>query len=139
MFKNMLLAVDGSEHALRAAKVAGEMARCLGADLRIVAAFEPVPGYLGEPNFQKSVASRMEQVETILAKALEVVGNIPGECKTEILEGPPAEAILRVAETRHNDLIIMGARGMGGLRALLLGSQSQKVVNEASCPVLLVR
>ncbi len=139
MFRNVLLAVDGSEHALRAARVAGEMARCLRADLRIVAVFEPVPAYLGEPNLQKAISGRMERVETVLEEALDVVGEVPGKCETEILEGPPADAILRVAKIRHSDLIIMGARGMGGLRALLLGSQSQKVVNEASCPVLLVR
>jgi nucleotide-binding universal stress UspA family protein len=55
------------------------------------------------------------------------------------LRGFSAEAILIVAETRNVDLIIMGARGLGRLASLLVGSQSQKVVAHASCPVLLVR
>ncbi|MFH1635561.1 MAG: universal stress protein [Chloroflexota bacterium] len=67
------------------------------------------------------------------------MGDIPGELKTEVLEGPPAEAILNVADTRGNDLIVMGTRGRGRLSGLLLGSQSQKVVAHAHCPVLLIR
>jgi nucleotide-binding universal stress UspA family protein len=58
---------------------------------------------------------------------------------TEVLEGPPADAILRVAEARNVDLIVMGARGLGSLGSLLLGSVSQKVLAHATCPVMIVR
>ncbi len=139
MFRNILLAVDGSEHALRAARVAGELARTLQANLRVVTVFDPVPAYLGEPMFQQATAERISRAEEVLEAALEVIGDIPGELKTEVLEGPPAEAILEVERTRHNDLIVMGTRGRGRLTGLLLGSQSQKVVAHAGCPVLLVR
>ncbi len=139
MFKNILLAVDGSEHALRAARVAGELARTLGASLRVITAFDPVPAYLGEPMLQQAMAERIAKAEEVLGTAREAVGEIPGELKTEVLEGPPAEAILEVERTRHNDLIVMGTRGRGRLTGLLLGSQSQKVVAHANCPVLLVR
>ncbi|MBU2610563.1 MAG: universal stress protein, partial [Chloroflexi bacterium] len=73
-----------------------------------------------------------------LNAALEAVGSIPGELRSDLLEGPAAEAILAVARTRQNDLIIIGARGLGTLD-MLLGSQSQKVLNHAPCPVLVVR
>lgn len=139
MFSNILLGVDGSEHALRASKVAGEMARNLGSNLWIVACYDPLPPYLGEPNFQQALDERLRLANEILAQALEEVGEIQGELKTEILEGPPAEAILNVAGVRENDLIIMGTRGLSRLVGLLLGSQSHKVVMHASCPVLLVR
>lgn len=56
-----------------------------------------------------------------------------------ILECPAAEAILLVANMRGVDLIIMGTRGLGRLTSALMGSQSQKVVGEASCSVLLIR
>ncbi|MGD8402200.1 MAG: universal stress protein [Anaerolineales bacterium] len=140
MFKNILLAVDGSEHSLHAAKTAAELARNMNADiLRIVVAFEPVPSYLGEPNMQTAISARMEEAETILQKAMDAVGEIPGEVHTEVLEGAPAEAILDVAKTRKSDLIVMGSRGLGLLQGALLGSQSQKVVRHAPCPVLIVR
>ena len=140
MFEHILLGVDGSEHALHAAQKAAELARTVNSKiLRIVIAYEPVPSYLGEPNMQTAISARMKEAETILGKAMEAVGKIPGEVHTEILEGPPAEAILDVANTRKSDLIVMGSRGLGPLRGAMLGSQSQKVVQHAPCPVLIVR
>jgi len=140
MYNHILLGVDGSENALHAAKTAGDLARNMKSEnLRIVVAFEPVPPYLGEPILQAAISARLKQAEEILEKALEIVGKIPGEVHTEILEGSPAEAILDVANTRKSDLIVMGSRGLGRLAGALLGSQSQKVVQHAPCPVLIVR
>jgi len=140
MFNNILLAVDGSEHALNAAKVAAGMARDLKSEvLRIVIVVDPVPSFLGEPNFQNAINARMKEAHAIQDAALEAVGEIPGEIHIEILEGSPAEVILTVADTRKNDLIVMGSRGLGRLAGALLGSQSQKVVRHAACPVLIVR
>jgi nucleotide-binding universal stress UspA family protein len=139
MFTNILVGVDGSEHALHAARLAGEMARRFNAQLWVVACFEPVPRGLGEPNLNDLIVERMTQCDKIVKEALPVIGEIPGELKTEILEGPAANAILTVAETRQVDLIIMGRRGLGQIAGLLLGSQSQKVVAQATCPVLVLR
>lgn len=139
MFENILLAVDGSDGAKRAAKTAAEIAREHKGILRIVIAYEPIPPYLGEPNLQAVVDVRMEAARTILEQMLRLIGKVPGEIHTEILEGPPAEVVLRVAETRHIDLIVMGSRGLGQMAGMLLGSQSQKVVTHAHCPVLIVR
>jgi len=140
MFSNILLGVDGSENALHAAKTAGDLARNMQSKiLRIVVAFEPVPPYLGEPNLQTAISARIKEADEILKKAIGIVGEIPGEIHTEVLEGSPAEAILDIANTRKNDLIVMGSRGLGRLTGLLLGSQSQKVVQHAPCPVLIVR
>lgn len=139
MFKKILLGVDGSRYSLKAAKTAAELARCMQADLRIVVAHATVPAYLGEPNFQHAVTARLKESRSVIEKAIEAVGDIPGELKTEILEGSAAEVILRVAEIRESELIVMGSRGLGTLRGLLLGSQSQKVLQHAPCPVLIVR
>ncbi len=140
MFENILLAFDGSEPARKAAKMAADLARCVSsATLRIVIAYDPIPTYLGEPNLQAAIDARMKEAESVLQQALGLVGEIPGEIHTELLEGPAAEAILCVAETRKNDLIVMGSRGRGQITGLLLGSQSHKVVNGAPCPVLIVK
>ena len=140
MFEKILLGVDGSSHALRAAKTAGDLARCMKAKiLRIVVAFESVPPYLGEPNLQAVISNRLVQAEEILEAAVKAVGEIPGDVHTEVLEGSAAEAILDVAKTRNSDIIVMGSRGLGRLTGLLIGSQSQKVVQHAPCPVLIVR
>ena len=140
MYTHILLGVDGSKNALHAAKTAGDLARTMNSKiLRIVVAFDPVPPYLGEPNLQAAISARVKEADEILHKAIKAVGEIPGEIHTEVLEGSPAEAILDVAKTRKCDLIVMGSRGLGRLTGLLLGSQSQKVVQHAPCPVLIVR
>lgn len=139
MFKRILLAVDGSDHAERAAKVAADLARRMESEMWIVVAYDPIPPFLGEPNMQEAIHARLEDAQAILKKAEAIVGEVPGGIHTEMLEGSSAEAIIEVAKTRENDLIVMGSRGRGRLAGLVLGSTSQKVVSHAPCPVLIVR
>ncbi|WP_027881347.1 universal stress protein [Meiothermus rufus] len=138
MFKQILLAFDGSPHAQKAAKVAADLARQYQATLCIVHTYDPIPDYLGEPFLQEVISRRTEAADRVMEQAKALVGALP-QVETEVLEGPAAEAILRVADVRKVDLIVMGTRGLGQLSGLLLGSQSQKVVTQAQCPVLLVR
>jgi nucleotide-binding universal stress UspA family protein len=140
MFEKILLAVDGSEHALHAAKVAGDLVRAVKAkELRVVIAYEPVPAYLGEPNLSNTISARMNDSQDILHEAEEAMGQLPVEVHSELIEGQIADAIINVATTRESDLIIMGSRGLGRLAVAVIGSNSQKVVSEAPCPVLIVR
>jgi nucleotide-binding universal stress UspA family protein len=140
MFKDILLAVDGSEHALRATHTAAQLARAMNPDtLRIVVVYDPVSPWLGDPNFQAAISARLNESQEILQKAVEAIGDVPSEIHTELLEGNPAEAIIAIAQTRQSDLIVLGSRGLGQLAGLLLGSTSQKVVSHAPCPVLIVR
>lgn len=140
MFAKILLAVDGSDHALHAAKMAGDLARNMKSEgVRIVVAFSHIPAYLGEPNMQNAIDARLKEADKILQAALDAVGEIPGEIHTELIEGSPAEAIINVATTRNSDLIVMGSRGKGTLEGLLLGSTSHNVVSHAPCPVLIIR
>ncbi len=138
MFEKILVGVDGSEAALRAARKAGELARALGAHLYVVVAFDPIPDYLGEPYWEEAAAARLGKAQRILEQAVEVIGEIPSGVETEMLEGRPAEAILEVAKTREVDLIVVGAHGNHALHSLLLGSQSHKIISRATCPVLVV-
>lgn len=140
MFEKILLAVDGSEHALHAARKAAELARTMKSrEFRIVVSYDTIPMYLGEPNMQYAIDSRKSDADEILNQAVREVGEIPCEIHTEIIEGDAAEAIIDVATTRGSDIIVMGSRGLGRLAGLLLGSTSQKVVAHAPCPVLIIR
>jgi nucleotide-binding universal stress UspA family protein len=140
MFEKILLAVDGSEHGLRAAQTAGDLSRAMhSTHLRIIIAYEPIPPYLGEPNLQQAIDARLTQANAILEAAVNAVGQTPAEIHTELIEGSPAEAIINVAVTRGSDVIVMGSRGLGRIAGALLGSTSQKVVTHAPCPVLIIR
>jgi nucleotide-binding universal stress UspA family protein len=140
MFENILLAVDGSEHALHAARIAADLARTVNArEFRIVVAYDFIPPYLGEPNMQFAIDARMEEANNILNHAVKEVGELPCKIHTELIEGSDAEAIINVATTRDSNVIVMGSRGRGRLAGLLLGSTSQTVVAHAPCPVLIVR
>jgi len=140
MFDRILLAVDGSDHAWHAAKTAGDLARRMKSiELWIVTVQDPIPPYLGEPNMQTAINTRLEEGQAILQKALETVRDLQIEVHTDLIEGSPAEGIIDVAKTCHSDLIVMGSRGLGRLAGMVLGSTSQKVVSHAPCPVLIVR
>ena len=140
MFEKVLLAVDGSEHALHAARTAADLARAIKSkDFRIVVVYDFIPPYLGEPNMQNAINARLEDAKAILENAVKTVGQLPCEIHTELIEGSSAQAIIDVATTRKSDVIVMGSRGLGTLAGLLLGSTSQKVVGHAPCPVLIVR
>jgi nucleotide-binding universal stress UspA family protein len=140
MFDNILLAVDGSEHGVHAAKVAGDLAREVEAQvLRIVVVYDPVPANLGEPNLSQTIAARQEEAQEIVDSSLKELGDVPAEIHTEIIEGQIADKIVDVASIRNSDVIVMGSRGRTGLASALLGSNSQKVVSNAPCPVLIVR
>ena len=137
MFKTILLAYDGSEHAKRAAGVAKAEAPAPGARRRRAPAYEPVRDDPGGPFVQEAPTRRVERAEGVLEEARALTG-VPKE-DALLLEGVPAEAILQAARAEKADLIVMGTRGLGALGSLFLGSQSQRVVAEAPCPVLLVR
>jgi nucleotide-binding universal stress UspA family protein len=140
MFEHILLAVDGSEHALHAARVASNLANVMKSQtLRIVVAYNPIPVHLGEPYMQDAINTRLKETEQIMQKAIQALGTVSAEIRTEVIEGDPAEVIIEVAQTHNSNLIVMGSRGLGKLAGLLLGSTSQKVVSHAPCPVLIVR
>jgi len=139
LFDTILVAVDASPASARAVECARKLAKLTDATVLLVHAYPKVADYLGEPNLTNTIAKHLERANELvepLAESLKADGIVT---ITEVLEGPPADAILRVAEARNVDLIVMGARGLGSLGSLLLGSVSQKVLAHATCPVMIVR
>ncbi|MFQ6064459.1 MAG: universal stress protein [Candidatus Bathyarchaeia archaeon] len=58
---------------------------------------------------------------------------------TKLVEGRPSERIVEVAKEGKFDVIVMGSRGLGGIKGFFLGSVSDRVADEAACPVLIVK
>jgi len=139
MFDTILLATDGSADAQEALNYAAKLALRDEAQVIVVNAFEPVPSYLGEPMRDEIVERHVNRARDLAQDAVEVLRSRGVSTDSEVLEGPPAEAILRVADTHQVDLIVMGSRGRGAMTSLLLGSVSHRVLAHAHAPVLIVR
>ncbi|MEE4263547.1 MAG: universal stress protein [Desulfobacteraceae bacterium] len=138
MFKNILIAVDGSEYSNKALAYAQDMAQTYRATLWLVHVFDHPPDLLGYDDFEKIYAKRKCAGQSILDAATERLGESDLEAHPELCEGPEAESIINCAKNSQADLIIMGTRGMGGIKGLLLGSVSRKVIHYATCPVMVV-
>lgn len=139
MFKNIIIAVDGSDHSHQALAYAQNLAERFEATLWLVHAFPHTSDLLGYNEYDNLVARRKSAGQAILDEARQRFGEVKVVVHEELMEGPAAEAILAVAETRQADLIVMGTRGLTSLKGLVLGSVSNKVIHHASCPVMLVR
>ena len=139
MFNRILLAMDGSPHAKEALKYARDLALRDGAQVILVHAFEQVPTYLGEPQEGRVMARRVAEGYEVADDAAGELQDAGLEVVVEVLEGPAADAILRVADVRECDLIVMGSRGHGTVTSLLLGSVSHRVLAHIEAPVMIVK
>jgi nucleotide-binding universal stress UspA family protein/Icc-related predicted phosphoesterase len=132
VFHAILVALDGSAEAWRALEVAAGLARAFNSHLTLVYAFEPIRDTREMPDLD--IEQRLAAGQFLLAEAAQYIDDL--QPQREVVAGPAAEAILRVAEAQHADLIVMGARGRGAMQTLL-GSVSHRVLQQAPCPVLL--
>lgn len=138
MFSCIVFATDGSEHSRRALTYARDLTKLHQAELYLVHVYPRVSDLLGTKEYDSIVQHRIAAGDAIIEEAGAVLEQAGIVYHAELLEGPMAEAIINVAETRGADLIIIGARGKSSLEGLLLGSVSQKVIHHAACPVLVV-
>ncbi len=147
-FKRILVAVDGSENSLSAAKVAISLAKKQGADLLIVNAIN-TPSYWvsyspagAPPMYITELRENEEKEANILMERIKDMASREGSKATgEIMKDVSSvvEAITIYASDQKVDLIVMGTRGLSGFRKLLIGSVSSGVVTHAHCSVLVVR
>ena len=142
VFTYILLASDGSECALKAAAVAADLASKLAARLTIINVFEPYQsvGPYGEVVFggmnEEYIAETQGRAISRTGRVLDKVG-VPYQCRPKV--GSPAAEVVRTAEEEGCDLIVLGSRGLGDFKSVLLGSVSDRVTHHAHCPVLIVK
>lgn len=139
MFRCIVFATDDSEHSRKAQRYARELAKQHGAALYVVNVYPNISDLLGYKEYDMLASRRIFLSQELLDKIIQELAEDGVKAEREVLEGPTAEAILRVAEVRNAELIILGARGRGSLKGLLLGSVTHKVIQHAKCPVLVVR
>ena len=138
MFNNIFLAVDGSEYSQRAIEYAKSLTESYEANLWLVHVFSHTSDLLGYQDFEKLYAKRKSAGQAVLDSAKKILGSTTFKVHEELLEGSEAEAILTVAENHRADLIVMGTRGFGAVKGMLVGSVSRKVIHLSTCPVMVV-
>jgi nucleotide-binding universal stress UspA family protein len=141
MFKNILIATDGSETSQKAARMGIDLAKTHNAKVKSVYVADTSRlGYLSDyiqysgmirELMLKEGRDATDAVEE-LAKAIGVV------CEKIILEGRPSDELLRISQESNVDLLVMGSIGRGGLDRFLLGSVAEKVVQHSKVPIMLV-
>ncbi len=149
MFKNIIVALDGSTHAKRAAVIATDLAHRYASRLRFITVTKPPP---------KRISAELKhyiEIEHLSGKPEELVSDAVQKMLADAerharrkgvkdvraiaQSGPVARTIIGYAKRQKADLIVMGSRGLGDIEGLLLGSVSHKVVSLADCPVMTVR
>ena len=136
MFKSILVAWDGSEHAKRALGEAVDLARTQNARLTLLTVAAPLrvwPGYV-PPVTEADLVDAAEKIlgegEALVPDGVPVSGRaVPGD--------PGLELVKRASAADH-DLIVMGSRGRGAVRSAVLGSVSHFVLNHTTVPVLIL-
>ncbi|MCM3666783.1 universal stress protein [Mesobacillus subterraneus] len=139
MFKRIMLASDGSDHSLRAAKKAAELAK-LNADSEITVVYvidgqTSKEDVLHNPNrtvVEEKRKMRLQPVTSLLNSE-----NL--SFKLEKLLGEPGPAIVDYANKNEFDVVVVGSRGLNGLQEMVLGSVSHKVAKRVKAPVMIVK
>jgi nucleotide-binding universal stress UspA family protein len=150
MFTNILLAVDGSEASLHAARQGIALARSLKAKVTVVVVTVPWTTYFARELavvVPEILVPETEYEHKRNAKAANILWDVEADASSASVAAKkihrchrdPYRAILDVAEHEHCDVIVMGPHTERGFAGVLLGSETMKVLTHASIPVLVYR
>ena len=144
-FSKIMVAIDGSEHSLKAAQYALDIAKSFSAPLYAVTVTYVSESYHLKQedvlNQSREMRDSMEDAKTWLEKFNQESKEDNVQLKTELINShrPVDYIILEYAEENNIDLIVIGTRGRSGFKKLLLGSIASSVVTYAHCPVMVVK
>ena len=144
MYKRIMFPTDGSEITAKALTTAIGLAKLSGAEIQALAVMEPFP-YSAISEMQPTPPQEFFDAQLRVASAhLKSVTDVTAAagvaCKGHTVEAlHPWEAILDHAKAQGCDVIVMASHGRRGMSALLLGSETQKVLTHSTLPVLVVR
>lgn len=138
-YQSILLAFDGSEFSKKALGRACDLAKTDGAEvtvLYVMPRYEEMIGFFRTNSIKESM---LIEAQKIIDSAGETAAlrNVP--VKTLIGEGHTADKVIETSKMLNNDLIVMGSYGWRGVNKAIMGSTAERVIIDASCPVLVVR
>lgn len=138
----IVVGVDGSSQSIEAARAAGALARCRSSKLIVVTVVRPPEGWwgiVGSPPTAEALGDSLSDAQRdVLDRTLRSVdlSGVDYETMEEI--GEPSARLLDVCNRVNADVLVVGRRGAGLLRRMVVGSVANHVVHEAPCPVLVV-
>jgi nucleotide-binding universal stress UspA family protein len=136
----ILLATDGSRDAELARTTAIDLANSTNSELHVVTVAPGYPSYdVRNPAVVEQLRRQAEDTLNEQVAKIEQEGGKVAQKHFRIAERYRAQQIVQVAEDISAGLIVMGSRGLGGVRRALIGSVSDSVARHAHCPVLVVR
>jgi nucleotide-binding universal stress UspA family protein len=138
VFKSIVWATDGSEHAEQAFSVVRQLAKEGGAEVTIAHVVEHLEGSgaVGAPrrvDEGKVQADLRERAKELSSEGVNASVEIRGDVGAR-----PAHEIVEIARHKNADLIVVGTRGQSVIAGLLLGSETQRLLHLAECPVLAI-
>jgi nucleotide-binding universal stress UspA family protein len=135
--ERLVVGVDGSSGSRRAVAEGIELARRLGTRVLFVSVRSPV-SVLGDPFYQRKLTGQLKRTREAVDLAVAEADRfgVPAEC--EIVEGDPAQELLRAARYADAGMIVVGSRGVGAFAGVVLGSVSHWLVQHSTIPVLVV-
>lgn len=142
VYKKILVPTDASEYSKRAFTTALQLAKCFDAEIVLMHVTLTAQAYWGYTiSYGISISQETLAKNGQLALDATVMGvSTDGvKVRTVLEEGYPVSKILEEIDKENIDLVVMGSHGYGPLIGSMLGSVSQRVVQKASCPVLLVK
>jgi nucleotide-binding universal stress UspA family protein len=138
----IVVGVDGSDESVDAVRVAVDLARARSAKLHIVTVVRPPEGWwgiVGSPPTAEALGDSLSQAQRdILDHVLRSVDLTGLDYETGEEIGDPSAQLIAVCDRVGADLLVVGRRGAGLFRRMVVGSVANHVVQEASCPVLVV-
>ncbi len=138
----IVVGVDGSEAAIDAVRVAVDLARARSARLYIVTVVRPPEGWwgiVGSPPTAEAMGDSLSEAQrNVLDRALRAVDLTEVDYETQEEIGEPSSRLIDVCTRVDADVLVVGRRGAGLLRRMMVGSVANHLVHEAPCPVLVV-
>jgi nucleotide-binding universal stress UspA family protein len=136
-WKSILFATDGSQYSEAATNKAIDIAKSYGSELNVVSVVDVTDEF---------IARAPGALDDLVKKAKSIVEDVKNKAISEgikaegiVKEGDAYKSIVDIAEKQKADAIIMGSHGRTGLKRLLMGSVTERVIGHAPCPILVVK
>ncbi|KQL50849.1 hypothetical protein AN964_24880 [Heyndrickxia shackletonii] len=141
MFRKILVAVDGSEMSEKALEAGLHLAKEQKADVTLVHVERNITIPVGlEGTTVDNIYESIQKEGENLLNNMKVKAEAEGiQAQTVYLQGDPAVQIVQLAEKENHQLIVIGSRGLGNIKEMMLGSVSHKISQLSHCPVLIVK